>query len=102
MTATALDLEEHRSAVTGHCDRMLGSPADAGDAVRETMPGAWRGLGRFAGRASLRTRPCRTAMNVCLDARSERPEGARRLRPMRVSRREAVQGVDRRGSAEGG
>jgi hypothetical protein len=28
--ATAVNLEEHRPALTGHCDLILGSAADAG------------------------------------------------------------------------
>jgi len=77
--ATALNLEDHRTALTGHCYRMLGSVADAEDAVQETMLRAWRGLDRFAGRASLRTWLYRIATNVCLDALAER---SRRTRPV--------------------
>src|SRR6478672_5883388 len=76
---TTARLEEHRAALTGHCYRMLGSPADADDAVQETMIRAWRGLERFDGRSSLRTWLYRIATNVCLDALSDR---ARRERPI--------------------
>src|SRR5204863_4562869 len=72
-------LETHRPALTGHCYRMLGSAFDADDAVQETMVRAWRGLGRFDGRASLRTWMYRIATNVCLDVLSDR---SRRARPM--------------------
>jgi Sigma-70 region 2 len=34
---------------------MLGSLADADDALQETLLRAWRGLGRFEGRSSLRS-----------------------------------------------
>jgi RNA polymerase sigma-70 factor, ECF subfamily len=78
---TADHLEEHRAALTGHCYRMMGSPADADDAVQETMVRAWRGLERFDGRASLRTWLYRIATNVCLDALGER---TRRARPMEL------------------
>jgi len=34
---------------------MLGSVHDADDAVQETLLAAWRGLGAFEGRSSLRS-----------------------------------------------
>src|SRR4051812_36610691 len=80
MTAGVVDvaqLEAHRTALTGHCYRMLGSAFDADDAVQETMVRAWRGLDRFDGRASLRTWMYCIATNVCLDALSTRSKRAR-------------------------
>ncbi|MGN6184805.1 MAG: sigma-70 family RNA polymerase sigma factor [Thermoanaerobaculia bacterium] len=71
-------LEEHRAALTGHCYRMLGSAADADDAVQETIVRAWRSLDRFQGRASVKTWLHRIATNVCLDHLSS---SARRMRP---------------------
>ena len=78
---TPHDLEPHRAALTGHCYRMMGSVADADDAVQETMVRAWRGLGGFEERASLRTWLTRIATRVCLDALADR---VRRLRPVEL------------------
>src|SRR5512142_1298803 len=76
---SAEDLQAHREALVGHCYRMLGSAAEADDAVQETLVRAWRALERFDGRSSLRTWLYRIATNVCLDALGDR---ARRERPM--------------------
>lgn len=75
----AFELENHRSAVFGHCYRMLGSSVDADDAVQETMVRAWRALESFDGRSALRTWLHSIATRVCLDALADRK---RRLRPM--------------------
>jgi len=73
------ELEQHRSALTGYCYRMLGSPFDAEDAVQETLLRAWRNVDCFEGRAALRSWLYRIATNVCLDMLKA---AKRRARPM--------------------
>jgi RNA polymerase sigma-70 factor (ECF subfamily) len=72
-------LEAHRSELTGYAYRMLGSSFEADDAVQETMLRAWRNIGQFEGRATLRSWLYRIATNVCLDMLGSRQ---RRARPM--------------------
>jgi RNA polymerase sigma-70 factor (ECF subfamily) len=62
-----------------HCYRLLGSFQDAEDALQDTLLAAWRGLGGFDRRASIRTWLYRIATNRCLNARraaSRRPAKA--------------------------
>jgi RNA polymerase sigma-70 factor (TIGR02960 family) len=61
--------EPHRRELQVHCYRMLGSFQDAEDALQDTLLAAWRGLGGFEGRASIRTWLYRIATNRCLNAR---------------------------------
>src|SRR5215217_9229451 len=67
-------VEAHRPELHAHCYRMLGSPADAEDALQETLLRAWRGLPGFAGRSSLRSWLYAIATNVCLRAIERRPK----------------------------
>ena len=60
--------EPHRRELQVHCYRMLGSFQDAEDVVQDTLLAAWRGLGTFEGRASVRTWLYRIATNRCLNA----------------------------------
>jgi RNA polymerase sigma-70 factor (ECF subfamily) len=73
------DTEVHRRALTGYCYRMLGSGAEAEDAVQETMIKAWKAADRFEGRSSVRSWLFSIATNVCIDMGRSRQ---RRARPM--------------------
>jgi RNA polymerase sigma-70 factor (ECF subfamily) len=83
LTGAELDraLEAHRRELTGFCYRMLGSGSEAEDAVQDTMIRAWRAIGSFEGRSSLRSWLYRIANNVCVDMLRS-PQ--RRARPMEM------------------
>ncbi|MEU6746417.1 sigma-70 family RNA polymerase sigma factor [Spirillospora sp. NPDC046719] len=71
--------EPHRRELQVHCYRMLGSFQDAEDALQDTLLDAWRGLGGFDGRSSIRTWLYRIATNRCLStlrAAARRPAKA--------------------------
>jgi RNA polymerase sigma-70 factor, ECF subfamily len=67
-------IESYRRELHAHCYRMLGSAADAEDALQDALLGAWRGLPRFEGRSSLRSWLYTIATNACLRAIERRPK----------------------------
>ena len=84
MTAAAQDEFErlvgpYRRELHAHCYRMLASVHDADDALQDALLRAWRGLGRFEGRSSLRAWLYRIATNASLDVIARRP---RRVLPL--------------------
>ena len=90
-TATPEEFERlvapHRAGLQAHCYRMLGSAADAEDAVQDALLRAWRGLSGFQGRSSFSSWLYRIATNVCLRTLERRP---RRVLPVDAPEGEVV------------
>ena len=69
-------VQGHSHELQVHCYRILGSLQDSEDALQETLVSAWRNLGEFDQRSSLRTWLYKIATNQCLSmlrAASRRP-----------------------------
>jgi RNA polymerase sigma-70 factor (TIGR02960 family) len=73
--------DPYRGELQLHCYRILGSVQDAEDLLQETLLGAWRGLDRFEGRASVRAWLYRIATNRCLNALRDRARRPLELAP---------------------
>src|SRR4051812_11931152 len=69
----------HRRELQRHCARMLGSQADAEDALQETFLRAWRS--RRACHSSRRAWLYRIASNVCFDVLAKRRHTPAALAP---------------------
>jgi RNA polymerase sigma-70 factor (ECF subfamily) len=57
----------YRHELLVHCYRILGSLADAEDALQESLTAAWRGLQGYEGRASMRTWLYKIATTRCMN-----------------------------------
>ena len=60
-------VEAHRAQLRAHSYQMLGSVHDAEDALQEALLRAWRGLGGFQGRSSVRSWLYSIVTNAALD-----------------------------------
>jgi len=65
-------VEPYRRQLLVHCYRILGSFEDAEDMLQETLLRAWKRLGSFEGRSSLRAWLYKVATNASLDALDSR------------------------------
>ena len=67
-------VEPYRGELHAHCYRMLGSLHDAEDALQDALLRAWKGLGRFQARGSVRPWLYKICTNTSLDIIGKRPK----------------------------
>lgn len=79
-------VQGHSPLVQAHCYRILGSMRDAEEALQETLMSAWRGLGEFSQRSSLRTWLYKIATNRCLSMLRADGRRPRRAAPLPEAR----------------
>ena len=91
------EMKAHRRELTGYCYPMLGSGAEAEDAVQEAYVRAWKAFDRFEGRSSVRSWLYRIANHVCIDMHRA-PQ--RRARPMDLGPSSTVATAELRPQAE--
>jgi len=89
--------EPFRRELEFHCYRMLGSLQDAEDMLQETMLAAWRGLGSFERRSSLRTWLYQIATNRCLNVLRDARRRPRSVPPLTFEIPAATRMSDPRG-----
>jgi RNA polymerase sigma-70 factor (ECF subfamily) len=73
-TAYAQLVDPYRRELHAHCYRMLGSLHDAEDALQDALLRAWKGLGRFQARGSVRPWLYKICTNTSLDIIGKRPK----------------------------
>lgn len=64
----------YRNELHAHCYRMLGSYHDADDALQDALLGAWKGIERFEGRASIRSWLYTIATHAAMHTAKRRPQ----------------------------
>src|SRR4029077_7307927 len=74
-------VQGHSHELQVHCYRILGYLQDAEDALQETLVSAWRNLGEFGQRSSLRTWLYTIATNRCLSMLRAGSRGPRAAPP---------------------
>ena len=81
-------VERHQPRLTTTAARLLGSDADAADALQETLVRAWLSLPRFRGEATFSTWITRICLNAVHDQRERRGVLADPDRPERADPRD--------------